>query len=253
MKNNALGISVLILLLHGQPSVAQEADLPSTEARAVDEIIVSGQQDWSRHDGMKAFFDGDYKAAEIEFEREFLSLKRSVSARENAIEDAANGILRAQSSAAATSSTGSVVSTPNGGVSVADSGGGAPANIGVSTNFRNKRATGRTILTDGKVTYEDFAFSKYMSGLSEIQLGKFKEAKASFKQSLNYNGKNYDARMRLGLLNVQESNYGDAAKQLEKLDKMRKKCKKLSCDDMVVIRDATITLADAITKSAEAR
>lgn len=249
MKHNAVISAIIITFSLAGPVSAQETSAPASQVDGLEEIITYGQQNWGSHDGMKAFFDGDYKRAEIEFEREFLSLRRIESAKRNAIDDAANGILRAESSATASSSNGVVVSGPGGSVQVGPSG-GTSVNSSVAGTFRNKHATGKSILTDGKVTYEDFAFSRYMSGLSEIKLGKFAEAKKSLIQSLNYNVKNYDARMRLGLLHVQESNYEDAATQLEKLDKIRKSCNRRSCEDKDRIREATIILANAIRNSA---
>lgn len=217
-----------------------------------DEIISNGTRAGSNHPGMNAFFDGDFTTAEIEFEREFLSLKRGKSARENAAFEAVNNGLRAQNLSSATNS-----SAP----STGPSGGGAPSpsiNSGGSqssgpniTGGSRKNKTGRGILTDGKVTDDDFSFSKYMAGLSELQLGKYEEAEKSFKTALLYNSKNYDARLRLGLLHLKNERYGDAAKQLEKLNKMRLKCIKVSCEDRKFITDAAVELATVITNTAK--
>lgn len=218
----------------------------------VDEIIAYGKQGGEVHDGLKSFFDGDFEQAEIEFEREFKSLKRGESTKENAAIDSALAYDRAVATAGATGSTAGN-SSIGGSVSIEVNRGSVASNSGVSGGLKTTRETGRGVLTDGVVTYEDFAFSKYMSGLSEIQLGKYEEAKKSFKQSLRYYEKNYDARMRLGLINIKENDFKEAAKQLKKLNKMRQKCDKLDCDDALAIRVSTITLAKAITQASNAQ
>lgn len=215
----------------------------------VDEIIAYGKQGGQVHDGLKSFFDGDFEQAEIEFEREFKSLKRGESARENFAIDSDLAFDRAVNSSNATGFTAGNGSI-GGGVSIAPAPGGVVTSSTSSRSVKNSRKTGRGVLTDGVVTYEDFAFSKYMSGLSEIQLGKYEEAKKSFKQSLHYYDKNYDAHMRLGLIHIKQNDFKDAAKQLKKLNKMRKKCEKRNCSDAAAIRKSTIELANAITKSA---
>lgn len=246
--------SLIFIAAISVPSAAQNAPDATTETEntEIEEIVTYGQQNWDRHDGMKAFFNGDFKTAEIEFEREFLSLKRFESSRENAANDADIGRDRADSTAVMNAATG-VVAGPGGGVQVQSAPTSAPRSGGVSGRFNKKQATGNSLLTDGVITYHDFAFTKYMAGLSEIKLGKYDEAKVSLKQSLNHDGKNFDARMRLGLIYVQDRNFEDAAKQLTKLDKMRKKCIKLSCDDMKGLNDSTLTLAKAITQTTQSQ
>ena len=243
-----------LLLLISSSALAQTP--PASDAiddvPEVDEIIAYGKQGGKVHNGLKSFFDGDFEQAEIQFEREFKSLKRGESAKENFGIDSDLAFDRATNSADATGFTAGSGSI-GGGVSIAPSTGGAVTSSTSSGSVKNSRATGRGVLTDGIVTYEDFAFSKYMSGLSEIQLGKYDEAKKSFKQSLRYYDKNYDARMRLGLISIKENDFKDAAKQLEKLDKMRKKCEKRKCSDASAIRKSTVELANAITNAANAQ
>ena len=92
-----------------------------------------------------------------------------------------------------------------------------------------------------------------MSGLSEIKLGKISEAKKSLQQSLKHNEYNFDARMRLGLIYIQEDDFEGAAKQLEKLASLRKRCKIRKCDDMNYINDSAVTLARAITTTVQSQ
>ena len=102
-------------------------------------------------------------------------------------------------------------------------------------------------MNDGKVTYRDFAFTKYMAALSELQLGKYDEAKKSLKSSLFYDGGNYDARMRLGLLYLVDGKISKSADQLEALEKLRTKCKKKDCLEYSEIVASAGTLANSLT------
>ncbi|GHA97786.1 hypothetical protein GCM10009069_20940 [Algimonas arctica] len=257
------------LLLGASHSFAQTANSDATssippqpeavsvdaETAILDEIISSGTIVTGQHDGMDAFFMGDFETAEIEFEREFKGLKRFESARENAVQDAVISADRTQMQARAGDNTGAQAGAGGrgGGFQGSSSSGSTGSNSSVTSNFVSRRGEGRTILTDGKVTYEDFGFTRYMAGLSEIKLGKFDEARVSLQQSLRYDETNYDARMRLGLLDVMDADFEAAAKQLETLNKQRRRCERLSCDDLDALRRATMVLAKQITKAVDAQ
>jgi len=244
--------SSLVALLTVGSVFAQTADpAPETETTNEDEVIAFGTQILGEHEGMDAFFRGDFETAEIEFENEFKSLRRFESAKENSARDAEISIDRAAQTADAGANLSSSVNSRSGGAPVLSSGSALSTNPGLTSNFINRRSEGRTVLTDGKVTYEDFAFASYMTGLSEIQLGKYDEAKDSLKTSLHHDEKNYDARMRLGLLYLKERDFEKAADHLEKLNKLRRKCEKRSCEDAADIREATLTLAQQITSLAQ--
>lgn len=244
--------SSLIALITASSTFAQTADPTSdTEPANEDEVIAFGTQILGEHEGMDAFFRGDFETAEIEFENEFKSLRRFESAKENSARDAAIGIDRAAQTAESGANVGSSVNSRGGGSPIQSSGSALSTNPGLTSNFINRRSEGRTVLTDGKVTYEDFAFASYMTGLSEIQLGKYDEAKDSFKTSLHHDEKNYDARMRLGLLYLKDRDFETAADHLEKLNKLRRQCEKRSCEDSAEIREATLTLAQQITSLAQ--
>jgi tetratricopeptide (TPR) repeat protein len=232
-----------------------EAMSGDAETVILDEVISSGTIVTGQHDGMDAFFRGDFETAEIEFEREFKGLKRFESARENAAQDAVLSADRALMQANAGDNAGAQAGAAGrgGGSSGSSSSGSTGSNSSVTSNFVSRRKEGRTILTDGKVTYEDFGFTRYMAGLSEIKLGKFDEARVSLKQSLRYDETNYDARMRLGLLNVMDADFEAAAKQLETIDKQRRRCERLSCDDLDALQKAAIVLAKQITQAVETK
>lgn len=256
MKFKSVKIALLTasaLLALPSTTLAQDNNPGGEEPpeRSIDEIIVQGTTAWEGHEGMSAFWSGDFETAEIEFEQEFKSLRRAESARENAAYAADVGFDRAEATGQA--SIGGLGSGgPGGGPPPSAAGGGTP-DLGLSGRFSNRRETGRNLLNDGKVTDLDFAFTKYMSGLSELQLGKYDEAKDSFKRSVNFDGSNYDARMRLGLLYIVERNYDKAADQLESLEKLRVRCKEKSCETYDEILEATSTLAKSLTNAIKAQ
>ncbi|MBC6403643.1 MAG: tetratricopeptide repeat protein [Hyphomonadaceae bacterium] len=230
---------------------AVNPDAVNPDAVTEDEVITYGTQNWGRHKGMDAFFNGDFETAEIEFEREFKGLKRGRSAIESAADNAILEEFRSGQIGAATGTTAGS-GGPGGAGPVQGQGTNviAPANAASSTRFRQNSERGSGILTDGVVTYQDFAFSKYMAGLSQIKLGKFAEAKSSLKSSLNYDSRNYDARMRLGLLYLKEGDFEAAAEQLEKLDDQRRKCNKLDCENAEYITESAVTLSNTILREA---
>jgi len=238
------GIALSMLMFAPVIAIAQDSETTDEErSEAIDEIIVRGTTAWEGHDGMDAFRAGDFEKAEIEFEREFKSLRRAESAKYNAAAEADIAYDRAQ--AIGNSVQGGTPSGP-GGV-VPQTAGVSTPDLGIGGDFKNKRAKGANMLNDGKVTDYDFGFTKYMSGLSEVKLGKYKEAKKSFKTSIKYDKTNYDARMRLGLLYVLENDFDKAADQLEAIEKQRKKCKAKSCEEYDEILNSAKTLAKSIT------
>lgn len=239
--------SAFAIAVSAQDSTSSE----SASGEPVDEIIVRGTTVWESHEGLDAFKKGDFEKAEIEFEKEFKSLKRAQSSRENAAIAADIGFDRAQDIGQA-SVGGGGSGGPGGGPPPQASNVTVP-DLGVNGNFSSRRSQGQTVLNDGRVTQEDFAFSKYMSGLSEIKLGKYAEAKKSLKSSLNFDKGNYDARMRLGLLYVLENDFDKAADQLEALEKQRAKCETKNCDEYDNILTSAKTLAKGITDKLKAQ
>ncbi len=222
---------------------AQSSD--QGEDTQIDEIIVRGTTISDKHEGLEAFRNGDFEKAEIEFEQEFKSLKRAKSNLENSAIAADISFDRAQAQGQA--GVGGLGSGGPGGGPPPSASAVATPDLGMTGNFKSKRSKGRFILNDGEVTQEDFAFTKYMSGLSEIKLGKYDEAKKSLKSSVNFDKSNYDARMRLGLLYVLENDFDKAADQLEALEKLRTKCKAKMCEEYDDILSSARTLAKGIT------
>ena len=251
IKRSAIPALLFTGLWAGPLAIAQEDTTPSEKPPSVilEEIVVQGQKSWEGHDGMDAFLAGDYEKAEIEFEQEFKSLKRGRNALYNAAVDASNGIDRANNTAGSFQSGTQAAAASGGGSAQVQTNTPSSVNSGSNANYNSKRAKGRNILNDGKVTDKDFALTKYMAGLSELQQRKYAEAKKSLKTSVHYDRGNHDARMRLGLLYIVEGDIDKSADQLEALDKQRAKCKKKNCEEYDEIVESASTLATSITNA----
>jgi len=236
-----------VSLFHGASIYAQDyAPSPSeTNDSLIDTITVTGKANWAGHDGMDAFLAGDFETAEVIFEREFISLKRADNGRYNAAVDAALSISRSNNLSQATTNSTSITGGNN---AVGVAANQSTTNPNLAGNSSNKRKKGRNILNDGILSPQDFAFTKYMSGLSEVKLGKYEEAKKSFKTSLFHDSGNADGHMRLGLLYLLDGDIEKSAEQLEKLEKQRVKCKKTDCDEYNEILTSASVLAGQITK-----
>ena len=236
-------LSALLVVCFSAAAVntAYSQDSKSTINSAEDEIIVFGKRRTAGNRGMAAFNAGDYKTAEIEFDKHYTSLRRADRALQNAAIDGAASALTTQIAQGLpqASATGLSAPSPSPTVSVNAKPFANGASLQANPSLTN-------LVNNGKVTYKNFAFAKYMSGLTQIQLGKLDEAKLSFRESVDHYGKNYDARLRLGLLELRDGDYDSARKQLLKLDKLRKDCRS-KCKDYEGIRSATLSLAKALS------
>lgn len=250
VMNRQISLLTLTILAYLCPAnIAAQNIIGTEQDQAVttfDEVVVEGRANWTGHEGMSAFLSGDFAKAELIFEREFISLKRAENGRYNAANDAALSLSRSTNTSQGLNN--STAAASNGLGAVSPSGNLTSVNSTPNANTAGNSKIGRNILNDGKLTYQDFALTKYMSGLSEIKLGKYEEAKKSLESSLHHDKGNADARMRVGLLYLLENNYDRAADHLEALETQRVKCKRISCDEYDEIMEAASTLASEITR-----
>ena len=199
------------------PAVAQDSDpdtaiatLPSGPSTAPieDEIIVEGQRRGADA-AMDAWLKGDYVTAEIEFEKNFSRLKVGERLRRTNVEQNASDAIQGQIFDGANTGSGS----SEGGAAAGDN----DTTFGAATLYTNQRFRpgddDPNVISSGN----DLGGQLYMAGLSEVKLGKYAEAKKSFERALFYNEYLFDARLRLGLLAVQDGDMKEAQKQLRKL------------------------------------
>lgn len=216
---------------------------PNSNAQTIEEdvVIAIGRKSQSGLKAMQAFNAGDFETAEIEFERHFDALQRTQRATKRAARVGSNASLTSQ-----------IISGP-GEVSAGGAGAsqdaGAVFSVNTPTAASNAAVQNNTLRnasrSDQNADYEDFAFARYMTALSQIQLGKFTEAKLSLRESVDHNYRNYDAQMRLGLLELRDGEVLEARDRLIRIDKMRKTCG--GCEDKAAISEAAVTLARALT------
>jgi tetratricopeptide (TPR) repeat protein len=93
----------------------------------------------------------------------------------------------------------------------------------------------------------------YMMGLSQIQLGKFAEAKKSLSRAAEATSEElmFDAHYRLGLLEVLDGNIENADRRLSYLSKLQRRCKNrgLRCELHEELDEATAYLRHAIVNA----
>jgi Tfp pilus assembly protein PilF len=212
LKSGLLSL-LAFAVISGAPAFAQESE--KKQAEPVDEVISQGTIRTDR--AMSAYLSGDFKTAEIEFKKNAFCALRATRNFRSGVEDARDSTLRADVGTAA--DTPSQPAGGQGGAFVPTTPTVAPtANVN-STDFqKDKSAPERTCADRG--------FQLYMTGLSQIKLGKFEDAKKSFKSATVHRKSIYDAYFRLALLEYQDGNKDKAKSQFRKLKSLQKKCRK---------------------------
>jgi len=226
-------LSTPLILILFTASLANAQSSPPTE----DEVISRGQLRGS-DPAMDAFLRGDYATAEVEFQKKFEALRRNKRIKEDAFLQARDN-LRAGDinnlSLQSASSDGRTASPPL-----------TSASSAAVTVNRQKEIKGENIISSGR----DIGVQLYMKGLSQIQLKKYDDAKASFKSALKLskNIRLHDARLRLGLLELRDGRKDEAQRQLKKLKQLSKRCNK-RCDAKSDIQSSIDTLGWALSKA----
>ena len=182
-------------------------------AEPVDEIITKGtiQTD----PAMSAWNAGDYETAEAEFKKNAFCALRSERNFQSALESSRESSINAS----VATGIGDTAGASNGGAASSSAAATNPATRLSNNNFKNKiSATKRTCNNRG--------FQIYMTGLSQLKLGKRTEAKKSFERAAAMRGDLFDAHFRLSLLEYQDGDIKRAEKHYKKLKKLETKYKK---------------------------
>ncbi len=208
-----------------------------SQAPIEDEVISRGQLRGS-DPAMDAFLRGDYAAAEIEFQKNFESIRRIQRIKDDAFLQARGNIRAANTNALsleAASLDGTTVDQTL-----------TPTNTLNIEILRHKDVDDENIISSGR----DLGVQLYMKGLSQIQLKKYDDAKASFKSALRLskNIRLHDARLRLGLLELRDGRKDEARRQLEKLKQLSRRCNN-RCDVKSDIQSSIGTLEWALSKA----
>ena len=195
-------VSVLVI------GFLSEAAFAQTETSAqIDEIIVEGQAAGG-DPAMQAFLAGDYERAEIEFEKNYDTIRFGRGRLEQSVDDLRNQALTAQT---------------NGLGEVGSGGQGASVQTPGSAIYGSALSSPSS---DSETLYsgDDLGFQLYMAGLSELKLGKIEEAEESFQRAIKRNGRLYDARMRLALIRLQQGDRDYAMKEYAVSAKAKTRC-----------------------------
>lgn len=213
-------------ILYVSPSLAQSAPIE-------DEVIVTGTIRGG-DPAMGAFFSGDYETAKVEFEKNFRRIKRDEMQMQNNARAASNNTFGSE-----------LIAGP--GTTSASGGTSDVQNESVSPNL--SALAGRARRTgEGVTSGTDLGFQIYMVGMSQLQLKEYDPAKDSFRQALGLNKSLYDARLRLGLLELRDGNIEGAQKQMTGLRKSVKRCRNV-CSEKVELLDAEAVLLSALEKT----
>jgi TolA-binding protein len=214
LRITLLSLLTSAFILVGQaPAFSQENSNADNEV--VDEVISEGTIRTDR--AMSAYLSGDFKTAEVEFKKNAFCALRATRNFRAGVEDARDSTLRAD--------VGTDVDAPSqpaggqGGAFVPTVQTTAPSGNINSTNLEKGGQTPER-------TCADRGFQLYMTGLSQIKLGKLEDAKKSFKSATVHRKSIYDAYFRLALLEYQDGNKDKAKSQFRKLKRLQNKCKK---------------------------
>lgn len=194
--------------------IVQTSTVLAQNAEPIDEIIARGtiQTD----PAMSAWIAGDFATAEVEFKKNAFCALRARRNFESAVESARENETRSVLSAdvgASASSSGAA----NSGVSTSSSQASSTARLNTN-NFKNKNS-------ETKRACNNRGFQIYMTGLSQLKLGKRAEAKKSFERASAMRRSLYDAHYRLSLLAYQDGDLKEAAKRLKRLRKLESRYK----------------------------
>ena len=208
-----LGVSVPL------PAVAQDEETVDPDT-VTDTIIVTGGR---RSRGMSAFIAGDYATAEVEFAKN----ARCALRRERNQVAALDQIQQNQATQAA--SAGGAANGAGGqqGATAAP----PPPQPGFQAPAQRQETP-----RDDRLDCGERGFQVYMKGLSQLQLGKLDEAKASFRQAGNLDRTLYDAQYRLGLIAILEGNEAEARRRLRAVSSILRRCRRCEDRDEIVAR-----------------
>ncbi len=211
-------ISLLIFTGTASKLGADEKKDASTNADTVEIVVVEGRSD---DQAMRAFNAGDFKLAEVEFKKNAKCALR-IERSQRALID---GVRNAQINQ--TAQSGALPQQPNSG----------PASS--SNDIAPTSALGGGQANTEKVrkrSCDNRGFQLYMTGLSQIQLGKSEEAEKNFETAVFLKPNLYDAHYRLALMNLLKSETGKAEKYFDSLKKTLKRCHDCEAKNEILTR-----------------
>ena len=174
----------------------------------IEKILIEGR---SGDIALQAFNSGDFARAEIEFKKNAqcaLRLENNQRAFIEGLQTAQNNQLTRNQNNQANS---------------------ANLNSSFGGNGRNQRKN-----ETQQRTCSDRGFQLYMTGLSQLQLGRPEEAEKNFKTAAFLNKDLYDAHYRLGLMKLLRDDTKSAKKHLKNIRKILKRCDECEAEEEMI-------------------
>ena len=220
-----IGVCAPVARAQVTPAAAETSAPAQTEEETV--VLVEA---WRRDRAMDAFLRGDFATAEIEFGKNVRCIRRNELQFDASILQAVSAATNARLS-------------PNGP-------GLGDVNVPTIHNLpqRNEEIRERTCFSK--------EWQLYMIGLSQIQLGRFAEAKKSLYTVawLSKADLLYDAHYRIGLLELLEGNIDRANRRLVHLTRMQRSCRaRPNCEIDADLSAATAYLARAVADARQGK
>ncbi|MGJ8681240.1 tetratricopeptide repeat protein [Paraglaciecola sp.] len=206
-----------ILLLLGPSAFAQESTYaqkkPKDTKEHIERIAVSGQH---ADMALRAFNSGDYSLAEIEFKENADCALRAEMNQADYLESFQTG--QANQLAQAESESARIGTNPS------------TVNVNINTNVTYTPSSGVTQqkLIVRERTCENRGFQIYMTGMSQIQLGRSDEAEVNLEQAIKIDKYLYDAHYRLGLMKLLRQDKEGVSKHLSGIESALDRCH--NCD-----------------------
>ena len=180
---------------------------------------------------MKAFNSGQFDIAEIEFKKNAVCARIVESNQQATIDTLVNNTIRGEIKATGTGTNTNIESNVNNTVAPSvNYGGGAVAISTPNEKIKKLACTNR-------------GFQLYMTGMSQIQLGRAQEAEENFETATFLNKNLYDAHHRLALMKLLRDDVKGAEDEFASMKRILNRCRK--CD----VRDEIIARVDFIEKA----
>jgi hypothetical protein len=217
-----LSLLSIFVSINAQAQQSSQTEKAEPEQQEMERITVSG----GNFDAAKrAFNAGDFKLAEIEFKKNAkcaLRLERNKQAFVNGLQN--SSIDNSQQRTASIQSDSS-----SQGISVSNS---SPVSSSISGRAVNQPE--KTAMGDSNCSNRGYQL--YMTGLSQIQLGRTDEAEKNLETASFLNKNIYDAHYRLALMQLLRNDIKGAEDRLSNIQGVLKRCRDCESREEILVR-----------------
>lgn len=233
VRHCLIGLTAVSVLLSTQLQASNQDDSQAANTEEeVENITVTGR---AGDAAMQAFNAGEFALAEMKFKENEQCALRVERNRQAFVE----GVRESQISQEV---NGGGVNT---GSSMTDSNAAR-----VEGNSSMNAIAAKTQKNEDKVrenTCENRAFQIYMTGMSQLQLGRAEDAESSFERAVALSQIQYDAHYRLALMKLLRQDKEGAADHLDAINTILKRC--YDCE----ARDEIVRISDFLQKAVDGK